>query len=86
MSGVPKRLVTFTKFPNSKVAILALTVSNSLAFFKSKSVGTIFSISKPLINALPGDTRRVSKDSSGVLPSSVKVLPPVGKHLCLFYL
>ena len=75
MSGVPKRLVTFTKFPNSKVAILALTVSNSLAFFKSRSVGTIFSISKPFINALPGDTRRVSKDFHQVFCHHV--LPPV---------
>ena len=74
-SGVPYRLSTFAKFPNSKVAILALTVSNSLAFNISRSVGTIFSISKPFTNALPDDTRRVSKDSlTGAFPS-VLVLP-----------
>ena len=71
MSGVPYRFVIFAKLPTSKVDTPALTVLKSLALLISLIVGAIFSISNPLIYALPGLTCKASKESLAVLPSSV---------------
>ena len=61
----------FAKLPTSKVDTPAFTVLKSLAFLISLMVGAIFSISNPLIYALPGLTCSASKSLLAVLPSSV---------------
>ena len=70
-SGVPYKFVMFAKLPTLKVDTPALTVLKSLALLISLMVGAIFSISFPLIYALPGLICSASKALLAVLPSSV---------------
>ena len=76
MSGVLYRFVIFVKLPISKVVTPALIVLKSLALFKSLNVFVIFSISKPLTYALPGEHASASKESDAVF-SSLVVAPVV---------
>ena len=60
--------VTFTKLPTSNLVGKAFCVSKSLALSTSIKVVDIFSISKPLTYALPGEIPTASLVASPPLP------------------
>ena len=71
MYGVPSTLLTTNLLPISNGTVVFLTSRISLGLSTSIIVVEVFSISKPLTYALPGETFSASKSSDGVFPCSV---------------